>query len=144
MYLIDGRKSQTVQSGESRSALHARRWLRQGEPRSAFHAEELMKIHIAVLDFLLPDRWIDEHGKANMGIITIFHCRRAKMNKYSFYLHYFLNLFYHFTLRETAPSTHCIGGWVGPRFSLDIMEKRKVSCHYQESNPSSLVIQSVS
>jgi hypothetical protein len=26
------------------------------------------------------------------------------------------------TPRERAPDTHCIGGWVGPRASLDAME----------------------
>jgi hypothetical protein len=31
----------------------------------------------------------------------------------------------HFTSRERAPGTHCIGGWVGPRTGLEDMEKRK-------------------
>jgi len=26
---------------------------------------------------------------------------------------------------ERAPGTHCIGGWVGPRASLDTAEERK-------------------
>jgi hypothetical protein len=30
-----------------------------------------------------------------------------------------------FTRREIAPSTHWIGGWVGPRASLDAVVKRK-------------------
>jgi hypothetical protein len=30
-----------------------------------------------------------------------------------------------FTLGERAPGTHWIGGWVGPRVSLDDVEKRK-------------------
>jgi hypothetical protein len=30
-----------------------------------------------------------------------------------------------FTLGERAPGTHWIGGWVGPRASLDGAEKRK-------------------
>jgi hypothetical protein len=30
-----------------------------------------------------------------------------------------------FTPGERALSTHCIGGWLGPRFSLDDVEKRK-------------------
>jgi hypothetical protein len=30
-----------------------------------------------------------------------------------------------FTLRERAPGTHWIGGWVGPRAALDDVEKRK-------------------
>jgi hypothetical protein len=29
---------------------------------------------------------------------------------------------------ETAYSTHCVGGWVIPRVSLDIVEKTKISC----------------
>jgi hypothetical protein len=29
-----------------------------------------------------------------------------------------------FTPREIVPSTHCIGGWVGPRASLDTVVKR--------------------
>jgi hypothetical protein len=32
----------------------------------------------------------------------------------------------HFTPRETAPGTHCRGGWVGPTSGLDIMEKRNL------------------
>jgi hypothetical protein len=28
-----------------------------------------------------------------------------------------------FTPEESAPGTHCIGGWVGPRASLDDVEK---------------------
>jgi hypothetical protein len=31
----------------------------------------------------------------------------------------------HFTPGERALSTHCIGGWVGPRAGLDNVEKRK-------------------
>jgi hypothetical protein len=50
---------------------------------------------------------------------------------------------YHITHGETALGTHCTGGWVGPRASLDIMEKRKVSCSCWELNPDSLVIQPV-
>jgi hypothetical protein len=30
-----------------------------------------------------------------------------------------------FTPEESAPSTHWIGGWVGPRGGLDDVEKRK-------------------
>jgi hypothetical protein len=41
----------------------------------------------------------------------------------------------HFTPKEKAHSTHWIGGWVGSRASLDVTEKRKMSCHYRESNP---------
>jgi hypothetical protein len=28
--------------------------------------------------------------------------------------------------RERAPGTHWIGGWVGPRTSLDVVEKRNI------------------
>jgi hypothetical protein len=31
-----------------------------------------------------------------------------------------------FTHRERAPGTHWIGGWMGPRASLDYLEKRKI------------------
>jgi hypothetical protein len=31
----------------------------------------------------------------------------------------------HFTPGEGAPGICCIGGWVGPRVSLDTVEKRK-------------------
>jgi hypothetical protein len=48
-----------------------------------------------------------------------------------------------FTSGETAHGTHWIGGWVGPRAGLDIMEKGKISFSYQESNPYSLVVQPV-
>jgi hypothetical protein len=33
----------------------------------------------------------------------------------------------HFTLRERAPGTQWKGGWVGPRASLDTVEKRTIS-----------------
>jgi hypothetical protein len=42
----------------------------------------------------------------------------------------------HYTLRETAPSTHWIGGWVGPRAGLDNVEKRIL-----ESNSDPSVVQ---
>jgi hypothetical protein len=35
---------------------------------------------------------------------------------------------------ETAPGTHYIEGWVGPGAGLEVVEKRKISCLYQESN----------
>jgi hypothetical protein len=43
--------------------------------------------------------------------------------------------------RGESPGAYCIGGWIGLRTGLDIMEKIKVSCFYQESNPDSLVMQ---
>jgi hypothetical protein len=36
--------------------------------------------------------------------------------------------------RKTAPGTYFIGGWVGAQARLNIMEKRKISCPYWESN----------
>jgi hypothetical protein len=39
-----------------------------------------------------------------------------------------------FTPEEIALVSHWIGGWVGPRFGLDAVEKRK-TCLYQESKP---------
>jgi hypothetical protein len=39
-----------------------------------------------------------------------------------------------FTAEEAAPGTHCIGSWVDPRASPDIMEKRKIPFPCQESN----------
>jgi hypothetical protein len=41
----------------------------------------------------------------------------------------------HFTPRETAPGTHWIGGWVGPRAGLDAVVKRKIPSPCQDSNP---------
>jgi hypothetical protein len=40
-----------------------------------------------------------------------------------------------FTPRERAPSTHWIGGWVGPRAVLDAVVKRKISSSRRKSNP---------
>jgi hypothetical protein len=42
-----------------------------------------------------------------------------------------------FTSGERAPGTCWIRGWVGPRFGLDAVEKRKI-LHSQESNPDRL------
>jgi hypothetical protein len=36
----------------------------------------------------------------------------------------------HFTPRERAFGTHCIGGWMGPRGGLDAMVKRKIPRPY--------------
>jgi hypothetical protein len=33
------------------------------------------------------------------------------------------------------PSTHFIGGWVGPRADLDAVKQRKISCPCKKSNP---------
>jgi hypothetical protein len=48
-----------------------------------------------------------------------------------------------FTLRETEPGTHFIGGWVDPWDGVDVLEKRKMSCLYRQSNPDSSVVQPV-
>jgi hypothetical protein len=48
-----------------------------------------------------------------------------------------------FTLRERAPVTHCIGGWVGPRAVLDSVVKRKIPNSSRESNPRTPVFQPV-
>jgi hypothetical protein len=37
---------------------------------------------------------------------------------------------------ERALGTHWIGGWVGPRASMDAVAKRKIPSPFQESNPS--------
>jgi hypothetical protein len=41
-----------------------------------------------------------------------------------------------FTAGETEPVNHWIGGWVGPRASLDTVEYRKIPCPCRKSNPS--------
>jgi hypothetical protein len=43
------------------------------------------------------------------------------------------------TTGETAPSTHWIGGWVGPRTGLDDVERKK-SYPYWNSNSDPLVV----
>jgi hypothetical protein len=48
-----------------------------------------------------------------------------------------------FTRRETAPSTHWIGGWVGPRAVLVAVVKRKIPSPRRESKPRTPVIQPV-
>jgi hypothetical protein len=44
---------------------------------------------------------------------------------------------------EKAPVTHFIGGQVGPVDGLNVTEKRKISCPYQNSTPDSSVVQPV-
>jgi hypothetical protein len=39
------------------------------------------------------------------------------------------------SVMEKTPRPHWMWGWVGPRAGLDVMEKRGISCHCQESNP---------
>jgi len=42
-------------------------------------------------------------------------------------------------LQGKSPITHLIGGWVGHRASLDILENRQFSCTCQETNHDCLV-----
>jgi hypothetical protein len=44
--------------------------------------------------------------------------------------------------QESAPCTHFIGGWVGPRFGLSAVEK-KMSCPCWELSPESRDVQPV-
>jgi hypothetical protein len=46
-----------------------------------------------------------------------------------------------FTAGETAPGTHRVGGWKGPKADLEVMGKRKISCLYWESNQDSSAVQ---
>jgi hypothetical protein len=46
-----------------------------------------------------------------------------------------------FTPGETAPDTHCIGGWVGPRAVLDAVVKRKIPIPRRESNARTPIVQ---
>jgi hypothetical protein len=45
-----------------------------------------------------------------------------------------------FTPKETAPDTHWIGGWVGPRTVLDAVVKRKIPSPRQESKPRTPIV----
>jgi hypothetical protein len=44
-----------------------------------------------------------------------------------------------FTPGEKAQGTHWIKGWVDLKADLDTVEKRKVFCPFQESNPDTLI-----
>jgi hypothetical protein len=44
---------------------------------------------------------------------------------------------------QGAPGTHWIGGWVGPRATLDAVVKRKIPSPCQESNPKTPIIHPV-
>jgi hypothetical protein len=48
-----------------------------------------------------------------------------------------------FTPRERAPTTHGIGGWMGPRAVLDAVVKRKIPSPRRESNPRTPIVQPV-
>jgi hypothetical protein len=48
-----------------------------------------------------------------------------------------------FTRRERTPSTHWIGGWVGPKTVLDAVVKRKILSLHQKSNPRTPIVQPV-
>jgi hypothetical protein len=45
--------------------------------------------------------------------------------------------------RGKDPGTHCTGGWVGPRASLDTEVRGKISCLCRGSNPDRPIVQSV-
>jgi hypothetical protein len=46
-----------------------------------------------------------------------------------------------FTLTERAPSTHWIGGWVGPSAVLGAVVKRKIPSPRRESNTGTPIVQ---
>jgi hypothetical protein len=46
----------------------------------------------------------------------------------------------HFIYGESVPGIHSIGRWAGTWARLDAAEKRKIYCHWQESNPNSSVV----
>jgi hypothetical protein len=48
-----------------------------------------------------------------------------------------------FTPGERTPGTHCTGGWVGPRASLDTEARRKILCPRRGSNPDRPVVQPI-
>jgi hypothetical protein len=48
-----------------------------------------------------------------------------------------------FTPRERSPSTHWIGGWMGPRVALDTVVKRKIPSSLRESNPRTQIVQPI-
>jgi hypothetical protein len=48
-----------------------------------------------------------------------------------------------FTPRETAPGTHWIGGWMGPRAGRDAVVKKRIPSPRRESNPRTPIIQPV-
>jgi hypothetical protein len=47
------------------------------------------------------------------------------------------------TLGERAPGSHCIEYCMGPRASMNAVEKRNTSCTCRESNSDSLAIQAI-
>ena len=40
-------------------------------------------------------------------------------------------------------TTQQMGGWVGPRAALDVLQKRKILCSFRESKHDPLVVQPV-
>jgi hypothetical protein len=48
-----------------------------------------------------------------------------------------------FTHRKRAPGTHWIGGWLGPRASLETVMKRKIPSSRRESNRRTPIVQLV-
>jgi hypothetical protein len=50
---------------------------------------------------------------------------------------------FHLQIFDTAPGTHWIGGWVGPRAILDVVVKRKIPSPCQELNPRTPTVQPI-
>jgi hypothetical protein len=48
-----------------------------------------------------------------------------------------------FTPGEKTPGTHWIGGWVGPRTSLDAGARRKILCPWRRSSLDHLIVQPI-
>jgi hypothetical protein len=44
---------------------------------------------------------------------------------------------------ESVPDTHWTGSWVGPRISLNILEKREISCPFQKLKTNYSVLQPI-
>jgi hypothetical protein len=42
-----------------------------------------------------------------------------------------------------TPGTHFIGGWLGSKAGLNMVEKTNISCPYQELNPDSSAIKPI-
>jgi hypothetical protein len=48
-----------------------------------------------------------------------------------------------FTIWVRAPGTHLVGGWLGPRAGLEVLENRNISCPCRESKHDISVVQRV-
>jgi len=47
------------------------------------------------------------------------------------------------TLATLTMVTHWTGNWMGPRAGMNVLEKKELSCHYQEVNHISSIDQPV-